>query len=61
MAKKKKVNPNVRNTIVQARLNATELHVVHKKAFTYCKGSMSKFVRMALLNYKPAIKKEGEK
>lgn len=53
----KKPNPNVRNSIVQTRLNAAELKVVHEKAFVHCKGDMSKFIRIAVLNYKPITKK----
>lgn len=53
----KKPNANVRNSIIQTRLNAAELKVAHEKAFVHCGGDMSKFVRIAVLNYKPLTKK----
>jgi hypothetical protein len=53
----KKPNPETRNGILQCRVNLAEMKVVHEKAVVFCGGDLSKFVRMACLNYKPLTKK----
>ena len=56
MKKVKKVKKEVRQGLVQSRVTMKEFQVFIEKAFLYTNGDVSKYVRMAGLNYKPLIK-----
>lgn len=56
MSEIKKNKPNR----VQARVSLEDFQLILIKARLYTKGDVSKFVRMAVMNYKP-IKKVGVK
>lgn len=61
---KQKANPKikstreVRNSLVQSRLNLSELAVFNEKAILYAQGEMSDFIRKAGLAYRPTRKVE---
>lgn len=52
----KKKNPYVRNGLVQARINPEETAIIVNNAILYTGGDVSKWVRLATLNYKPPRK-----
>ena len=51
--KDKKYN---RGIILHVRVDQTEMHEINTKSHLYARGSVSDFVRLACLNYRP-IKK----
>lgn len=53
---KKKINPHVRNGLIQARMSNQEMQIVLQKAEVYHHGDISKFTREAALNYRPLKK-----
>jgi len=53
---KKKQNPYTKRNLIQARVDTAELQEILTKAHLYTSGDISKFVRMAALNYKPPRK-----
>jgi hypothetical protein len=53
MTDKKRLNPYTRRGLIQARVDNEEMQSIITKALVYCKGDVSKFIRMACLNYRP--------
>lgn len=50
-------NPNTRNTIIQTRVNANELHQILKKMYaTIKRDNIGEYIRVACLNYVPPKK-----
>ena len=52
----KKLNPYSKRGLVQARVDNEEMKIISDKAIIYCDGDLSKFVRLACLNYRPLKK-----
>lgn len=52
----KKLNPYTKRNIIQARVDNEDFQIITEKAFVYCGGDISKFVRLACLNYRPLRK-----
>jgi hypothetical protein len=57
----KKQNPFVKRNLIQARVDNDDMKVIIEKAFVYCGGDLSKFVRMACLNFKSVTKVKAGK
>lgn len=49
---KKKINLKRKETRLIARVNNAQLEIIFKKAFVYCGGNMSEYLREAAMNYK---------
>jgi len=49
--KSKKPISKIKKTRLMARVDAGELETIFKKAFVFCKGNMSEYLREAALNY----------
>lgn len=56
MDEAKKQNPYTKRNIIQARVDTEEFREILTKATMYTKGDVSKFVRMAVMNYRPTKK-----
>lgn len=54
---KKKINPYTKNGLVQCRVDNDDMKIIVDKATIYTEGDLSKFVRMACLNYRPLTRK----
>ena len=44
---------NLRAALIQSRVTSAELQEILTKAHVYTEGSVSRFVRLACLNYRP--------
>ena len=53
----KKLNPYSKRNIIQARVDVQEMQQIITKAHLYCSGDISKFIRLACLNYKKSPSK----
>ncbi len=53
----RKQNPYTKRNLIQARVDAEEFRLILIQAQIHTDGDLSKFVRMAALNYKPKAKK----
>ncbi len=49
----KKLNPYTRRNVVQTRVDSEEFREILTKAKVYTNGDVSKFVRLAVMEYKP--------
>ena len=57
----KKVNPYIRNGLIQARVGVKEMQGILAKSVMYSKGNVGAFIRLACLNYKPPKKSKVKK
>jgi len=57
----KKVNPYVRNGLIQARVGVKEMQGILAKSVMYSKGNVGAFIRLACAAYRPLKKNEGRK
>ena len=58
MAEYKPVNPYTKRGLIQARVNNEQLQQIVTKAFIYCGGDISKYVRLACLEFKKKAPKK---
>lgn len=56
-----KVKKETKRHLIQARVTTEQFQEIITKSFLYCNGDISKFVRMACVEYKSTKKKPTKK